>query len=94
MALKTTHAEGSPERYIGVTFSMTDAATGKQAICRVTYEALCDRSQRDYKTDDDWMRVWMERRQQIEEIASINYDAGKPTVDGLVVVDTLELTPL
>jgi hypothetical protein len=81
------------ENFVGVTFAMLDAANGTRVPCRVTYAALCDRAKMD-GNGDDWRGAWRAHERAIETLASENYDAGKPLVNGRVVVDTLELTPL
>ena len=82
-----------PENLVGVTFIMVDDAGSNRVICRVTFEALCDRAAMD-GDGKNWIRTWENHMVAIESLASANYDAGKALVDGRLLVDTLELTPL
>ena len=93
MPLRRESQLADPEKFVGVTFAMLDDKNIKRVICRATYEALCDRAAKDVN-GDDWLRAWHTHERNIEIIASANYDAGKLLIDGKVVVDTHELTPL
>jgi hypothetical protein len=93
MPLRRESQLADPEKFVGVTFAMLDDKNIKRVICRATYEALCDRAAKDVN-GDDWLRAWHTHERNIEIIASANYDAGKLLVDGKVVVDAHELTPL
>ncbi len=81
-----------PEDQVGVTFTMVDDAGTNRVICRVTFEALCDRAGQD-GNGKNWNKTWDNHVLAIEALASANYDAGKPLVHGKLLVDTLELTP-
>ena len=81
-----------PEDQVGVTFTMIDDAGTNRVICRVTYEALCDRAAQD-GDGKNWTKAWDNHVLAIESLASANYDAGKPLVHGKLLVDTHELTP-
>ena len=82
-----------PEDHVGVTFIMVDDASSNRVICRVTFEALCDRAAKD-GDGKNWIRAWDNHMLAIEAQASANYDAGKAPVGGKLLVDTHELTPL
>lgn len=82
-----------PENMIGVAFDMVDEALGKRVVCRVTFEALYDRASMD-GDGQHWLRAWENHMGTIETLASANYDAGKAPVNGVLLVDTEELTPL
>jgi hypothetical protein len=93
MPLRRESEMCDPENLVGVTFAMVDEALGKRVICRVTYQALCDRAAMD-GDGHHWLRAWENHLGTIETLASANYDAGKALVNGVLLVDTLELTPL
>jgi hypothetical protein len=93
MPLKRGTGVPDIEKFIGATFSMTDSTNGKDVVCRVTYEALCDCGASE-KPPIDWLPAWETYQPKIEEIASQNYDNGKPLDDGRVIVDTGELKHL
>ena len=85
-----------PEDQVGITFTMIDDAGTNRVICRVTYEALCDRAAQDGDRGGDgknWTRAWDNHVLAIEALASANYDAGKPLMHGKLLVETQELTP-
>lgn len=82
-----------PENHVGVTFVMVDDASSNRVICRVTFEALCDRAAKDGH-GTDWIKAWDDHMLAIESLASANFDAGKPLAGGKLLVDTRELTPL
>jgi hypothetical protein len=81
-----------PENFVGVTFHMVDEALGKQVVCRVTFDALCDRASMD-NDGHHWLLAWERHMPNIEKLASANYDRRKPLVNGVMMVDTDELTP-
>jgi hypothetical protein len=81
-----------PEDQVGVTFIMIDDAGTNRVICRVTYEALCDRAAQD-GDGKNWNKAWDYHMLAIEALASAIYDACKPLVHGKLLVDTQELTP-
>jgi hypothetical protein len=82
------------ENLVGVRFVMKDASdTTKRVTCLVTYAALQDRAVFDGH-GEHWMRAWHEHQGTIEALASANYDRGKLTTRGEVLVDTDELTPI
>ncbi len=93
MPLRRESEACDPEHMVGVTFVMVDDNLSKRVICRVTYEALCDRASMD-GDDQNWIRAWQNHMGTIETLASANYDAGKPLVNDRLLIDTLELTPL
>ena len=70
----------------GVRFAMYDGP--KQVVCRVSYEALTERSRVDGVTETT-RETFMRYRDRIEQIASANYDDGR--VSPLVTGD--QLTP-
>jgi Protein of unknown function (DUF1488) len=71
---------------------MQDASVStKRVTCLVTYEALQDHAAFDGH-GKHWMRAWHEHRSTIEAVASANYDRGKLSSEGEVIVDTDELT--
>lgn len=76
------------ERFEGVYFWMND--TGRRVLCKVTHEALRDRSISDDGTSlpDTFIR----HRQRIEAIAAEKYDCGYEP-NALVVVLSQDLTP-
>lgn len=82
-----------PENNIGVTFVMVDPANTNRVVCRVTFEALLNRAEKDGH-GQNWLQAWDDHMIAIEALASANYDAGKAPVGGKLLVDTLELTPL
>ena len=82
-----------PEDHVGVTFVMVDDASSNRVICRVTYEALCDRAAKDGH-GANWVKAWDDHMLAIEALASANFAAGKAMVGGKLLVDTRELTPL
>jgi uncharacterized protein DUF1488 len=82
------------EKFVGVRFIMADAAEkAKRVICLVTYEALQNRAAFD-GYGDDWMGAWREHRKMIEGLASLNYDRGRYSFKGEVVVDRDQLMPI
>ena len=80
------------EHHVGVTFVMVDDADAHRIICRVTYEALCERAAADGK-GNDWRAAWNDHMLAIEALANANYAAGKPLVSGKLLVESRELTP-
>jgi hypothetical protein len=81
------------QNLVGVTIAMIDAKTQRRVLCRVTFEALCDRAQIDNR-GNDWMWAWQTYMRAIENIASRNFDAGRMPVDGRIIVNTLDLRNL
>jgi Protein of unknown function (DUF1488) len=75
-----------------VIFFMVDSIDGKRVVCRATHDALSDRGAAD-NPKLGWLDAWTKHRSDIEALASSNYDNGKPLDDGMVIVDTGELTP-
>lgn len=95
MPLKFESDAAGLETMVGATFVMTDVRTGASVRCRVTYEALTDRSAFDNDGDSRrWIETWKANREAIGNLASANFDAGKEPRHGFQMVDTLELTPL
>ncbi len=76
------------ERFEGVYFWMKDGA--EHVLCKVTHEALRDRSARD-GADASLPDTFLRHRERIESIASEKY-AHRP--NELILVLTRELTPL
>jgi Protein of unknown function (DUF1488) len=77
-------------RFEGIYFWMRDSAT--QILCKVSHEALRDRSAQDggnASLPDTFIR----HRQQIEMIAGAKYERGHRTND-LILVFSRELTPI
>ena len=91
MSLRRESDVCEPHDHAGVTFVMVDDAGTNRVVCRVTYEALCDRAAADGK-GGDWLGAWNDHMLAIEALANANYKAGKPLVGGKLLVDTLELT--
>jgi hypothetical protein len=80
------------KRLVGVRFLMKDGSDpAKKVTCLVTYAALQDRATFDGH-GKHWMRAWYEHHDAIEALASANYDRGKFSAEGEVLVDTDELT--
>ena len=78
------------ERFEGVYFWMRDRAN--HVLCKVSHEALRDRSARDGETaslPDTFVR----HRQRIETIAGEKYDEGY-RVNDLIMVLSRDLTPV
>ena len=73
----------------GVYFGMWNGSTSVR--CFVSHEALTDKAQGSGQAES--LDVFHEYRSEIENLASAKYDAGKITSDGLVVVDSPDLTP-
>ena len=78
------------ERFEGVYFLMTDG-TG-QILCKVSHEALRDRSARDGE-DASLPDTFVRHRQRIETIAGEKYEQGHRP-NGLILVLSRDLTPL
>jgi Protein of unknown function (DUF1488) len=90
MALVRDHEQFEFERMQGVYFWMRDRA--KQVLCKVSHEALRDRSARDGK-DASLTETFVRHRQRIELIAGEKYDEGHRAND-LILVLSRDLTPL
>jgi Protein of unknown function (DUF1488) len=80
------------KRLVGVRFVMKDVDSSKRVTCHVTYAALQDRATFDGH-GEHWVRAWRQHEDTIEALASANYDRGKFSAEGEVLVDTDELTP-
>lgn len=90
MALVRHHEHFKFERFEGVYFSMADGTT--HVLCKVSHEALRDRSARDGEKaslPDTFVR----HRQRIETIAVEKYAEGHRPND-IVLVRSRDLTPL
>lgn len=77
------------ERFEGVYFWMKDA--GRRVLCKVSHEALRDRS----VNDDEGASLpdtFVRHRRRIEAIAGDKYDRGY-RADDLIVVLSKDLTP-
>ena len=77
------------ERLDGVYFSMTDAGT--HVLCKVSHEALRDRSARDGK-GASLLDTFLRHRERIETIAGEKYAQGH-RANGLVLVLSSDLAP-
>jgi hypothetical protein len=77
------------ERLDGVYFSMTDAGT--HVLCKVSHEALRDRSTRDGK-GANLSDTFVRHRERIERIAGEKYAQGHRP-DDLVLVLSRDLVP-
>jgi Protein of unknown function (DUF1488) len=77
-------------RLEGVYFSMRDGVN--HVLCKVSYEALRDRSARDGE-NTGLSDTFVRHRQRIEIIAGEKYDEGHRAND-LVLVLSKDLTPL
>jgi Protein of unknown function (DUF1488) len=89
MPLIRDHDQFEFERFEGVYFWMRDEAD--QILCKVSHEALRDRSAQDGEKaslPDTFVR----HRQRIETIAGEKYDEGHRP-NGLVLVLSKDLTP-
>jgi Protein of unknown function (DUF1488) len=73
----------------GVYFGMWNGSTSVR--CFVSHEALTNKAQGSGQAES--LDVFHEYRSEIENLASVKYDAGKITSDGLVVVDSPDLNP-
>jgi hypothetical protein len=78
------------ERFEGVYFWMKDEAL--QILCKVSHEALRDRSKRD-GGDGSLPDTFVRHRQRIEAIAGEKYALGHRPND-LVLILSRDLTPL
>jgi len=78
------------ERSDGVYFSMTDGL--KHILCKVSYEALRDRSARDGDAGS-LADTFVRHRQRIETIAAKKYTLGHRPND-IVMVLSRDLAPL
>jgi hypothetical protein len=78
------------ERFEGVYFLMTDGAA--RILCKVSHEALRDRSARDGE-DASLPDTFLRHRSRIETIAGEKYEQGHRPND-LVLVLSRDLTPL
>src|SRR5262249_31059090 len=71
MPLRRESEMADLENLVGVTFVMVDDQQKddqnrpERVVCRVTYEALCDRASAD-GNNNDWMRAWQEHATAIE----------------------------
>ena len=77
-------------RFEGIYFWMRDSAT--QILCKVSHEALRDRSAHDGESaslPDTFVR----HRQRIESIAGTKYDKGH-RINDLIFVLSCDLTPI
>jgi hypothetical protein len=81
------------KRLVGVRFIMRDVNSSKRVTCLVTCTALQDRAMSDGHAER-WVRAWQQHQDTIEALASDNYDQGKFSAEGEVLVDTDELTPI
>jgi hypothetical protein len=91
MPLVRDHERFEFTRLEGVYFSMRDGAN--HVLCKVSHEALRDRSARDGENislPDTFVR----HRQRIEVIASEKYGAGCHRANDLILVLSRDLTPL
>jgi Protein of unknown function (DUF1488) len=73
----------------GVYFGMWNGSSTVR--CFITRAALTDKAQGSGQAES--LDVFHEYRSEIENLASVKYDAGKITSDGLVVVDSPDLNP-
>ena len=92
MSFVRYHEHFQFERFEGVYFWMTDAATAAHVLCQVSHEALRDRSKRDgdaASLPDTFVR----HRQRIETIAGEKYALGHRPND-LIMVLSRDLSPL
>jgi hypothetical protein len=90
MSLIRYHEHFRFERHQGVYFWMTDGTT--PILCKVSHEALSDRSVRDggkSSLPDTFVR----HRERIETIAAEKYTLGRRPND-LIMVLTRDLSPL
>jgi hypothetical protein len=78
------------ERFEGIYFWMRDRAT--HVLCKVSHEALRDRSARD-GANASFPDTFVRHRQRIETIAGAKYDEGHQP-NGLILVLSRDLTPL
>jgi Protein of unknown function (DUF1488) len=89
MPLVRDHEQFEFERFEGIYFWMRDDAS--QVLCKVSHEALRDRSAHDggkASLPDTFVR----HRQRIEMIAGEKYDEGHRP-NGLILVLSKDLTP-
>ncbi len=77
-------------RYEGIYFWMRDSAN--QVLCKVSHEALRDRSAHDGE-NADLSDTFIRHRERIEMIAGTKYDKGYRKNE-LVIVLSCELTPV
>jgi Protein of unknown function (DUF1488) len=77
------------ERFEGVYFWMKDRAN--PVLCKVSHEALRDRSARDGESAS-LTDTFVRHRQRIEAIAGEKYDEGHKATD-LIIVLSRDLTP-
>ena len=90
MPLIRDHEQFKFERLEGVYFSMKDGAA--HVLCKVSHEALRDRSARDGE-DASLSDTFLRHRQRIETIAGEKYEQGHRPND-LILVLSRDLTPL
>jgi len=90
MALVRDHEQFEFEQFQGVYFRMRDRAS--HVICKVSHEALRDRSARDGKNASE-TETFVRHRQRIELIAGEKYDEGHRAND-LILVLRRDLMPL
>jgi hypothetical protein len=89
MPLIRDHEQFEFERFEGVYFWMKDGAN--PVLCKVSHEALRDRSARDGE-NASLPDTFVRHRQRIELIAGEKYGGGHK-VNDLIVVLTRDLTP-
>jgi len=77
-------------RFEGVYFWMRDSAN--QVLCKVSHEALRDRSARDGE-NASLPDTFIRHRERIEMIAGTKYDKGY-RINALILVLSCELTPI
>ena len=76
-------------RYEGIYFWMRDSAS--QVLCKVSHEALRDRSAHD-GGNADLSDTFIRHREHIEMLAGAKYDKGHQ-INDLIIVLSCELTP-
>jgi hypothetical protein len=90
MPLVRDHEQFEFQRFQGVYFWMRDKA--KHVLCKISHEALRDRSARDGE-NASLPDTFVRHRQRIEMIAGEKYDAGH-RANNLILVLSRDLTPL
>jgi hypothetical protein len=90
MPLVRDHEHFEFQRFQGVYFWMRDKA--KHVLCKISHEALRDRSARDGE-NASLTDTFVRHRQQIEMIAGEKYDEGH-RANALILVLSRDLTPL
>ncbi len=92
MSLIRHHEHFQFEPHEGIYFWMTDRATAAHVLCKVSHEALRDRSARDGEAASP-SDTFVRHRPRIEAIAGEIYARGHRTND-LIMVLSRDLSPL